>query len=167
MRHSKSGLLLMEIIICIFFFALSATICVRLFAYSHSVSKDNVIKNHAVIALENLSEAFYASYGDTEEIASEYYSDTAVCAGDAGGTGTALTIYYNDDFNEIPQKEISSDFTDYAYTAILQVNQDSDDDLTNGSVSYYSHYVTEKGAEITEQVCSMNLTVHKPNTLTK
>lgn len=39
-RHSKSGLFLIELMICILFFAFTAGICIRFFVKSHQLSQD-------------------------------------------------------------------------------------------------------------------------------
>lgn len=39
-RHSKSGLFLIELMICILFFAFTAGICIQFFAKSHNMSQD-------------------------------------------------------------------------------------------------------------------------------
>lgn len=39
-RHSRSGLFLIELMICILFFAFTAGICVRFFVKSHDMSQD-------------------------------------------------------------------------------------------------------------------------------
>ena len=39
-RHSKSGLFLIELMICILFFSFTAGICIRFFAKSHTLSQD-------------------------------------------------------------------------------------------------------------------------------
>ncbi len=64
MKHSKSGLLLMELIIAILFFALASTVCIRLFAKSHLLSKQTINQNHAVLQAQNLAEAYLATEGD-------------------------------------------------------------------------------------------------------
>ena len=39
-RHSKSGLFLIELMICILFFSCTAGICIRFFAKSHELSQE-------------------------------------------------------------------------------------------------------------------------------
>lgn len=39
-RHSRSGLFLIELMICILFFAFTAGICIRFFVKSHDMSQD-------------------------------------------------------------------------------------------------------------------------------
>lgn len=64
MKHSKSSLFLMELIIAILFFSLASTVCIQLFVKSHLLSRQTVNQNHAVIQAQNLAEIFLASDGD-------------------------------------------------------------------------------------------------------
>ncbi len=85
MKHSKSTLFLMELIIAILFFSLASTICIQLFAKSHLLSKQTVNENHAVIQAQNLAECFLATEGDMTKLrelfpaaASEHAENTLV-----------------------------------------------------------------------------------------
>uniref|UniRef100_UPI0040572E7B hypothetical protein n=1 Tax=Acetatifactor sp. TaxID=1872090 RepID=UPI0040572E7B len=64
MKHSKSALVLMELIIVILFFSLASTVCIQLFSKSHLLSKQTVNENHAVIHAQNLAECFLATEGN-------------------------------------------------------------------------------------------------------
>ena len=39
-RHSRSGLFLIELMICILFFSITAGICIQFFVKSHNMSQD-------------------------------------------------------------------------------------------------------------------------------
>lgn len=64
MKHSKSALFLMELIIAILFFSLASTVCIQLFSKAHLLSKQTVAENHAVIQAQNLAECYLATEGD-------------------------------------------------------------------------------------------------------
>lgn len=68
MKHSRSSLFLMELIIAILFFSLAGAVCIRLFAKSHLLSIQTVNENHAVIQAQNLAEIFLASDGDPVQL---------------------------------------------------------------------------------------------------
>ncbi len=68
MKHSKSALVLMELIIVILFFSLASTVCIQLFVRSHLLSRQTVNENHAVIHAQNLAECFLATEGDVAEM---------------------------------------------------------------------------------------------------
>lgn len=64
MKHSRSSLFLMELMIAILFFALAGTICIQLFVKSHLISKESVNQNHAVTHAQNLAEGYLGLDGD-------------------------------------------------------------------------------------------------------
>ena len=66
MKHSRSSLFLMEMIIAILFFSLASAVCIQLFAKSHLLSTQTVNKNHAVIWTQNLAESYLAVEGDLD-----------------------------------------------------------------------------------------------------
>ncbi len=70
MKHSKSALVLMELIIVILFFSLASTVCIQLFSKSHLLSQQTVNENHAVIYAQNLAECFLATEGDLLQLQS-------------------------------------------------------------------------------------------------
>lgn len=68
LKHSKSGLFLMEFIIVLLFFSLASTICIRLFVKSSTLSNDTVDLTYAVTQAQNLAEGFLASNGDPAQM---------------------------------------------------------------------------------------------------
>jgi len=66
MQKSKSALFLMELIIVIFFFALTSAVCLQVFVKAHLVAKETKGLNYAVLWADNACECFY-EYGDDEE----------------------------------------------------------------------------------------------------
>lgn len=66
MRHSKSSLFLMELIIALLFFSVSSTVCIRLFVRAHSLSAQTVDQNYAVNYAQNMAEMFTGCDGDLE-----------------------------------------------------------------------------------------------------
>ncbi len=68
MKHSKSSLFLMEVIIALLFFSLASTVCIRLFVKSHTLSNETKNLNYAVTQSQNLAEAFIGVDGDMEQL---------------------------------------------------------------------------------------------------
>lgn len=66
MKHSKSSLFLMELIIALLFFSLASTVCIRLFVKAHSLSSQTVDMNHAVNYAQNMAETFVGCEGDLQ-----------------------------------------------------------------------------------------------------
>lgn len=52
----RSGLFLLELLIAILFFILSATVCVRFFVKSHTLEQESIDLNHAVTAASSVAE---------------------------------------------------------------------------------------------------------------
>ena len=64
MKHSRSSLFLMEMIIAILFFSLASAVCIQLFARSHLLSTKTVNRNHAVTQAQSLAESYLSLEGD-------------------------------------------------------------------------------------------------------
>lgn len=64
--HSKTSLILMELILVILFFALSATIYVRVFAGAYRISQGTSDRTQALMLAQKAAESFYASEGKPE-----------------------------------------------------------------------------------------------------
>lgn len=65
-RKSKSSLFLMELIIAILFFSVSAVICIQLFVASYSTSHKSRDLNAAVLQAQTAAEYFRSSEGNME-----------------------------------------------------------------------------------------------------
>ena len=66
-KGSKTSLFLIELIISVFFFSLAGVVCVRLFLYAASVSRDASELSHAVLIAQNAAESFLCAQGNPEE----------------------------------------------------------------------------------------------------
>ena len=82
MKHSKSSLFLMELIISILFFALASTVCIQLFVKSHVIAAQATNQNQATIQVQNLAEAFIASDGDLTVMKSWFAQDSLLSDND-------------------------------------------------------------------------------------
>ena len=115
MKSSRLSLFLMELIIAIFFFSLSAGVCVRLFVSAHSLSERTENLENAVMWSQNLSEAFVAKKGDLAAIArlfpDGFVSENTV--GDSGREGNVILIF--DDNWELIENTLS----DASYEVIM------------------------------------------------
>lgn len=76
MKHSKSSLFLMEMIIALLFFALSSTVCIRLFVKSHILSTQTSNLNYAVTQAQNLAECFMGLEGDMVKLQALFEGST-------------------------------------------------------------------------------------------
>ena len=80
---SKTTLSLIEQIIMILVFALAAAICLSIFVYSNNLSKDNEIRDVAVLEARNAAEVLKQTHGNCDE---------ALALSAAGDKGLELSI---------------------------------------------------------------------------
>lgn len=62
--NSRTGLFLIELVIIIMFFAISATVCMKLFAFAYTMTEYSSDISHAATAAQNTAECFKAAEGD-------------------------------------------------------------------------------------------------------
>ena len=91
MKHSRSTLFLLELIIAIFFFSVASTVCIQLFAKSHLLSKQTINENHAVTQTQNLAESFLGSDGNFLEMKKHFPN--------AEYNDNSLALYFDKDWN--------------------------------------------------------------------
>lgn len=94
-NSSKNSLFLMELIIVILFFSISAAICMQVFAASKLTSLHSRNLSSAVIAAENAAECYKASGGDCGELALMLAGNTAMASSDS------ITVGYDGDWRRI------------------------------------------------------------------
>lgn len=95
MRHSRSSLFLMEMILAILFFSLASAVCIQLFAKSHTLGKLTINQNHALIQTQNLAEGFLAAEGDLEKISSLFPLS------DFDANDNSITLYFDDNWSPV------------------------------------------------------------------
>lgn len=86
MKHSKASLFLMELIIALLFFALSSTVCIRLFVNAHSLSQQTVDQNFALNYAQNMAEAFTGCDGDIQAL------ESILSSSRLSGDGSSLSL---------------------------------------------------------------------------
>ena len=88
--RSKTPLFLMELIIMLLVFAVSAAVCLRVFAGAKQISEDSARLDAAVIQAQTAAEYWKTNHGDLEETA----KDMGVLS-----EGNGFAVY--DDENEL------------------------------------------------------------------
>lgn len=152
MKHSKSGLFLMEMIVCLLFFALSAAVCAQMFAKSHSISNTAINENHAVIAVSNLAECYYSEFGDLNSISGKFFDKNSEVIGD-----DTLRVYYDEAFQPTDKSGESCPY--YSEIHLLDPENAT---FREGVISFFSR--EEKGGTVTTvPVYSLDVTVNIPN----
>lgn len=121
MKHSRSSLFLMEMIIAILFFSLASAVCIQLFARSHLLSTRTVNQNHAVIWAQNLAEGYLSGEGDLDAV-SALFPD--------GIRSDADTLYLPLDADWQPATEASS-----SYYALLTNTPDTGSGISEAKIT--------------------------------
>ena len=138
--NSRLSLFLMELIIALLFFALSAAICVKMFVGAHVMAEDTQNLSNAVMWSENLSEVFVNEKGNLQKIAG-LYPDAYVTypAEDDDSQHGTLIIFFDDEWN------ITDESVTAAYEAILETGTD-DASAVYGDVTEYGGTYRGKAA---------------------
>ena len=99
MKHSKSGLFLMELIIALLFFSLASSVAIRLFVKSYLISQQTINENHAVNEAQNLAEGFLGTEGDLAALG-ELFPEGILEA-------ETLTLYWNQEWEPCLKEDAS------------------------------------------------------------
>ena len=100
--NSRLSLFLMELIVAIMFFSLSAAVCVRLFASAHLLSDSTECMTNATIWAQNLAEAFEDTKGNLNDIAKLFpYGYVTYDTNDASMKDGAILLYFDDKWNAL------------------------------------------------------------------
>lgn len=98
-NSSKTSLFLMELIMSILFFCLASAVCVQMFVKSHTLSRDSLILNHAIVWSESMAETFYSCDGDltamNEILESSIYKENS----------STIDLYFDEEFNPVSSEE--------------------------------------------------------------
>lgn len=118
--NSKLSLFLMELIIAILFFSLSAAVCLRLFVSAHSLAENAQNTSNAIKWSQSLAEVFYNQKGNPSEIASLFPDAFLTLSDDDADylTGTVILVFDNE-WN-VTDEDLSS----ASYEAILETYPD-------------------------------------------
>ncbi len=117
-NSSGTGLFLMELILAILLFAVSATICIQLFVSSHIISQNSTDLNHSIFWAQNIAETFYACSGSGKEMSLLFEH----CSYDTDAGNETLTLLFDKDFHILAPTDEST----YAYTLSAQISSDKD-----------------------------------------
>lgn len=130
MKHSKSSLFLMELIIAILFFSLASAVCIQMFAKAHLLSAQTVNQNNAVIQAQNLAEVFLSNDGDITQVAS-FFDNSSFDA-----DSNSVTLFFDEAWN--PGNEVSC-----FYSASLTCTREEQKKLLIGSILVRKHSMAD------------------------
>ncbi|MDD3367405.1 MAG: hypothetical protein PHP50_00775 [Lachnospiraceae bacterium] len=145
MKHSKSSLFLMEMIISIMFFSLASAACIQLFVKAHFLDKDSIAQNNAVVQAQNLAEGFGGCDGDLATMKSLFPSDAIT------PTDHELFIYFDAEWKYI-------DAEDAVYCAALSITGER----SPGSMLHGHIAVTELDAPDSDPIYTLDLDQYFP-----
>ena len=117
-ENSRTSLFLMELIICILFFALASAICLRLFVGAHVLAEKDENLNHALIWSQNLSESFYGCKGRILQMHNQF--PNAFVTMSDNETDGSIVLFFDEDWNRIDSSlEVAS------YEAFIVIQKDT------------------------------------------
>lgn len=150
MKHSKSALFLMELIIAILFFALASTVCIRLFSKAYLLSKQTVNENHAVMHAQNLAECFLATEGNLVKM-KEFFPDATIdiTTSDTNQSTYTLTLVFDDKWS-------LCDISNASYSATL-VSHPETDGLLSADIS-----IAPYNSSLEDTIYTLTITHHIP-----
>lgn len=127
MRHSKTSLFLMELIIAILFFSLSGTVCIQLFAKAHIISRNTVDQNNAITQAQNLAEGWLSLEGDLQKV-QPLFQDSILSS-----NGDRLYLLFDENWES--QSGAVSQWP--AYIAQLKDNGEAENGLIHANIEIF------------------------------
>ncbi len=114
--NSRLSLFLMELIVAIMFFSLSAAVCVRLFASAHIMAETTENLSNATIWTQNLAEAFEGKKGRLSDMA-DLFPDAVISytTSDPSMSDGSLVLFFDDKWNHV------NGLADSSYVANLSI----------------------------------------------
>ena len=91
---SKAPLTLMELMIMVLVFALSAALCLQVFITADRLSRESSARDQAVLTAENAAETVKHYAGDLENAAKSLGGDVS---------GDCLKVYYDAQWNQVAE----------------------------------------------------------------
>ena len=161
MRKANSGLFLLEMILVILFFSLTAAVYVRLFATAFQTGDASRNLTQAVMISQNLAEAFYANGGD--EAAMRSLFPDAHVSGDTAGDeyASGFLLSYDEDWNAMHTVPAEGGRITGAFLASMYVRDRTHFRDAESEIVRYAPAETDNGWAT---VYSLSLTRYTPGT---
>lgn len=134
-RASSASLFLMELVVAIMFFTLSASVCITIFVRAHLQSERAKILNRAINLCSDAAELVRtsdsltdcaANFGVAYEYATSQQTDD----------GYEIYVYFNDEYLPTPPSELARLETVSVSETATMLNADISFDDTNGNEVY-------------------------------
>ena len=117
---SQTSLFLVEVIIAVFFFAITAVVCIRIFVKAHTITDRSREMTQSYIEADNMAQVFMNYGGNIDGILSKY-SEYALTLSQEGNYTGVILICFDKDFKPIshPTDNIDETISSTAYELIL------------------------------------------------
>lgn len=157
--NSKTSLFLMELIIVILFFSISAVVCVQLFVNAYSTNESTKKTAQGTLIVQNMAEQFLGCDGDLETVRGLYDADVQSDVSD-GDSETEISVGYDELWNPVsasasPAYIASISVADAAGNPYADGKAAQDGDMVIATVEVYE---TATG----ECVASQDVKYHMP-----
>ena len=129
---SQSSLFLIEVIIAVFFFAITAVVCIRIFGKAHTLTDNSRMMTQSYIVADNMAQVFMNSGARIDNILAKYSEYALTLSQEGNYTGTIL-ICFDENFSPIshPTENIDETISNAAYELVLVQTLTTADDLYN------------------------------------
>lgn len=144
-KNSKSNLFFIELIICILFFIIAATICTQAFVKAYTINQDTIAINNALLWVQNFSALFTESPNDFSFTRNIYESEISNAINDIEGEDYIL-IYCDKDWNTVTSYSLA----EYAILCIYYKDTSfAYEDLYISSLNNLTNTAYQSNGEIT------------------
>lgn len=97
-NNSKTSLFLMELIIVILFFSISAVVCVQLFVNAYSTNESTKMTAQGTVIVQNMAEQFLGCDGDLDAVRGLYGAGSSLRGGDSEAM---VSVGFDEAWNEV------------------------------------------------------------------
>lgn len=154
-RHSKSGLFLIELMICILFFAFTAGICIRFFARSHQLSQEAKNLYQAQQEASSMAEILEKDIDVVDNLCVYYDKDWKQCDKELKVYWLEVTEQSGSQKSEQQSEEIKNQDTEQQGTEKAQNSTQTD--VKRIKIAVYSGNTSQK-----EEIYHLNLSIYVP-----
>ncbi len=128
---TQSSLFLFELILATAFLALSSVVCIRLYLYARSISRNSAAQTHAISEAQNIADAFLVSDGSLADALSIYQKTLDMTIPDSNLAGSALALGTDDSAPSLVNSDASNAYL-YYNSSWSCLNGSQDDAIFSG-----------------------------------
>lgn len=154
-RHSKSGLFLIELMICILFFAFTAGICIRFFVKSHQLSQDAKNLYQAQQEASSMAEILEKDIDAVDGICVYYDKDWKQC-------DEEHKVYWLEVTEQADSQKLKQQDTETESQSTKQQDPETAQSSTQSNVMRVKIAVYSGSASQKEEIYHLNLSIYVP-----